>query len=65
MEYSIVLIKSEEGYAVQCPELPGCWSQGTTEAEAVENIKIAIHEYLETEKELPISVETRTLKIAV
>jgi len=26
--------------------LPGCWSQGATEAEALENIRIAIEEYL-------------------
>jgi predicted RNase H-like HicB family nuclease len=28
--------------------LPGCWSQGETEAEALENIKDAIQAYLET-----------------
>ena len=28
------------------PGLPGCWSQGATEAEALENIKDAIREYL-------------------
>ena len=28
LRYSIVLHKSKEGYAVSCPALPGCWSQG-------------------------------------
>ncbi len=28
------------------PGLPGCWSQGATEEEAIENIKDAIVEYL-------------------
>jgi len=28
--------------------LPGCWSQGETEEEALENIKDAIQAYLET-----------------
>ena len=46
MKYKIVLQKSEEGYSVSCPGLPGCWSQGATEAEALENIRDAIREYL-------------------
>ena len=46
MRYKVVMHKSEEGYSVSCPGLPGCWSQGTTEAEALENIQDAIREYL-------------------
>ena len=46
MKYKIVLTQSEEGYSVSCPGLPGCWSQGRTEAEAIENIKDAIQEYM-------------------
>jgi predicted RNase H-like HicB family nuclease len=46
MLYKVVLQKSEEGYSVSCPTLQGCWSQGETEEEALENIKIAIAEYL-------------------
>jgi predicted RNase H-like HicB family nuclease len=46
MRYKVVLQKSEEGYSVSCPGLPGCWSQGGTEAEALENIRDAIREYL-------------------
>jgi predicted RNase H-like HicB family nuclease len=46
LRYPIVLHKSEEGYEVDCPALPGCWSQGATEDEAVENIRDAIREYL-------------------
>jgi len=38
MRYKVELIKSDEGYAVGCPDLPGCWSQGNTEEEALENI---------------------------
>ena len=51
LRYSIVLHKSKEGYAVSCPALPGCWSQGATEEEAVENIRDAICEYLAAIKE--------------
>ena len=47
MQYKIALHQSEEGFAVSVPGMPGCWSQGATEAEAVANIKDAIREYLE------------------
>ena len=46
MKYKVVLQESEEGYSVSCPGLPGCWSQGKTEQEAIENIKDAIKTYL-------------------
>lgn len=46
MRYRIALHESDEGFAVSVPGLPGCWSQGLTEAEALENIKDAIREYL-------------------
>ena len=52
MRYEIVLYKSEEGYSVSCPGLPGCWSQGSTETEALENIQDAIREYLAAVEEL-------------
>ena len=42
----IALHKSEEGYSGSVPGLPGCWSQGATETEALEGIKDAIREYL-------------------
>lgn len=47
LDYPVILKKSEEGYAVGCPALPGCWSQGETEEKALQNIRIAIQEYLE------------------
>ena len=46
MRYRIAVHQSEEGFSVSVPGLPGCWSQGATEAEALENIKDAIREYL-------------------
>jgi predicted RNase H-like HicB family nuclease len=45
-KYRVVLRHSEEGYSVSCPGLPGCWSQGATEEEALQNIQIAIREYV-------------------
>lgn len=47
MAYEIALISSEEGFSVSVPDLPGCWSQGATEEEALANIEDAIREYLE------------------
>ena len=35
-----------------CPDLPGCWSQGATAAEALENIGDAIRAYHETARDL-------------
>ncbi|MDH3640297.1 MAG: type II toxin-antitoxin system HicB family antitoxin [Gammaproteobacteria bacterium] len=46
MKYKIALYHSDEGYSVSVPGLPGCWSQGETEDEALANIKDAIHDYL-------------------
>ena len=46
--YKVLLKKTDEGYSVWAPGLPGCWSQGETEAEALENIKDAISAYLKT-----------------
>jgi hypothetical protein len=54
MRYKVELIKSEEGYAVGCPELPGCWSQGNTEEEA---------EYLEVVEEMNRRKETRYVEV--
>ncbi len=48
----IVLVPTEEGYSVHCPSLPGCWSQGQTESEALDNIYYAIEEYQVVAKEV-------------
>jgi predicted RNase H-like HicB family nuclease len=51
MQYHIKLMQSKEGWAVSCPALPGCHSQGADRGEAIENIKIAIREWLAVEAE--------------
>jgi predicted RNase H-like HicB family nuclease len=43
MKYTIALQRSDEGVSVSVPGLPGCWSQGDTEPEALEHIAVAIH----------------------
>jgi predicted RNase H-like HicB family nuclease len=64
MQYKVNLKKTEEGYSVWVPGLPGCWSQGKTEAEALENIKDAIQVYLETVEELTKDSESRYVEVA-
>ena len=65
MKYKVALIKSEEGYSVCCPALPGCCSQGETEQEAVENIRIAIQEYLEATQDTLKGADIREIEIPV
>ena len=64
MKYKVVLQPSEEGYAVSCPTLPGCWSQGDTEEEALANISEAIQEYLEVVEEQTQGLNVREVDIA-
>jgi predicted RNase H-like HicB family nuclease len=63
MTYRVRIKQTEEGFAVWCPGLPGCWSQGATEEEALENIKDAIAEYLAAVEELSTDEESRTVEV--
>ena len=65
MKYKISLHKSDEGFSVSVPGLPGCWSQGVTEAEAIENIEAAIQEYLSVVDELLQGTEVREIEVAI
>jgi predicted RNase H-like HicB family nuclease len=65
MIYKVRLLASEEGYSVSCPGLPGCWSQGETEEEALENIRAAIQEYLAVVDELVQGVDVREVEVIV
>ena len=48
MKLKVILEPSEEGgYTIYAPSLPGCISEGDSEAEALTNIKEAIELYLE------------------
>ncbi len=64
LSYPVVLIKSEEGYSVGCPALPGCWSQGTTEEEALENIRGAIQDYLAAVTDSLKDADVREVRVA-
>ena len=58
MKYKVSIKKTDEGYSVWVPGLPGCWSQGETEKEALENIRDALQSYLEVVEELSKGVRT-------
>ena len=65
MKYRIALHKSEEGYSVSVPGLPGCWSQGATETDAIENIRDAIREYLSVVDEQLRGENVREIEVTV
>ena len=65
MKYKIALHHSDEGYSVSVPGLPGCWSQGKTEAEALANIEAAIREYFSVVEDLLKDAEVREIELAV
>lgn len=64
-QYVASLKQTEEGFSVWVPGLPGCWSQGTTEAEALDNIRDAIREYLLAARELAEDAELREVTLNV
>ncbi|MEP7288138.1 MAG: type II toxin-antitoxin system HicB family antitoxin [Chloroflexota bacterium] len=62
----VIVYPGEDGYFVaECPSLPGCISQGKTEAEALANIKEAIGLYIEVLEEdgLPVPDELPSIKV--
>ena len=65
MKYKIALRPDEEGYSVSVPGLPGCWSQGATEAEAIANIADAIREYLTARDDLANGRDIREIDVVV
>ncbi len=65
MKYSVALVRTEEGFSVSCPGLPGCWSQGATEEEALSNIQDAIREYVEVARQLAGEQNLREVEITV
>ena len=65
MRYKIVLHRDEEGFGVSVPGLPGCWSQGATEAEALANIRDAIRDYLAARDDLLRGAEVREVEVTV
>jgi predicted RNase H-like HicB family nuclease len=65
MRYRVLLHQSDEGFDVSVPGLPGCHSQGATEVEALENIRIAIAEYLSVVDDLVRGENVREVDVSV
>ena len=68
MKYRIVIEQDEDGmYIAECPNLPGCLSEGRTRAEAVKNITDAIEGYFASLKKhdepIPPSIEEEVVEI--
>ena len=63
MKYKIALRESEEGFSVSVPGLPGCWSQGATEQEALQNIQDAIKDYVATVENLLEGATIREIEV--
>lgn len=69
--FSVVIEKDEDGYFALCPELQGCYTQGKTYEEALENIRDAIRLHVDDrlgfgeEIPQPESVSLTSLDVAV
>ncbi len=65
MKYKVTLHRSDEGISVSVPALPGCWSEGTTEEEALANIQDAIREHLAALEDRVRGAEIREVEVPV
>jgi len=65
VKYKVALRHSDEGVSVSVPGLPGCWSQGKDEDEAMANIQDAIRDYLAVVEEQLEGAEIRELEVPV
>ena len=65
MRYKVALHRTDEGYSASVPALPGCWSEGDTEEEALANIADAIREYLAVVDEQLGGGDIREIDVAV
>ena len=65
VRYQVTIYRSEEGISIGVPALPGCWSEGETEEEALLNVQDAIQEYLAALNDRLQGIETREVEVAV
>jgi predicted RNase H-like HicB family nuclease len=65
MKYKVAIHRTDEGISVSVPALPGCWSEGDTEAEALDNIQDAIREYLAALEDRFQGAEVREVEVQV
>ena len=65
MRYKIVMHVTDEGISVSVLGLPGCWSEGDTEEEALENVRDAIREYVAALEDQTRSQDVREVEVAI
>ena len=66
MKFVVTIFRDVDGtYIAECPSIPGCVSQGKTEAEATRNVREAIRECLKAraEKGMPLTVTTKQVEV--
>ena len=63
MRYKVALHRTDEGISVSVPALPGCWSEGNSEEEALANIQDAIREYLAAFEDRFRDAEVREVEV--
>jgi predicted RNase H-like HicB family nuclease len=53
-KYEVIIYwsKDDQSFIAEVPELPGCAADGATYREALANLEIVIHEWIETAKDL-------------
>jgi len=60
----VVIYPGEGGYLVgECPELPGCVSQGRTREDALQNVREAIEGWLDVEAAAGSGASRRPIEI--
>jgi predicted RNase H-like HicB family nuclease len=66
MNFTITIMRDEDGlYIAECPAIPGCVSQGKTEAEAQANVQDAIKQCLAVRAEMGMSLTVLTRQVEV
>ncbi|GCL36345.1 MAG: type II toxin-antitoxin system HicB family antitoxin [Sphaerospermopsis kisseleviana] len=65
LRYEIIIYWSEEDQAfiAEVPDLPGCAADGKTYQEALQNIEIIMHEWIETAQELGRKIPEPTQRL--
>ncbi len=66
MMFRVFIERDDDGwYTVECPELPGCVSQGRTKDEALANIREAISASLETRRAHGLPLKAEAIEVEV
>jgi len=65
VHYRVALTQTDEGVSISVPGLPGCWSQGRDEHEALENIQDAIRAYLVVAEQQLQGADIREIELTV